>query len=51
MIILSKEDIKFISLDEQHQDFLEIRLLSCIPDCLAITRPIAMSSPLVSPVN
>lgn len=51
MIFLSKEDTEFISLDEQQRRFLEIRLLSCIPDRLAITRPMAMSSPLVSPVN
>lgn len=50
MILLSKEDFKFVSLDEQHRGFLEIRLLSCIPECLAITRPMAVS-PLVSPVN
>lgn len=51
MIVLSKEGSKFISLDEKHQGFLENRLLSCIPVCLAETRPAAMTSPLVSPVN
>lgn len=51
MILLSEEDLKFVSLDEQHLSYSEIRLLSCISDCLAIARPMAVSSPLVSPVN